>query len=45
MRFDSLRDVRDFAGQDYQAAVIPPKARVLLARCDEQAVHYSVVEE
>ena len=30
------RDVRDFAGQDYQAAVIPPKARVLLARCDQR---------
>ena len=45
MRFDSLRDVREFAGQNYETAVVPPKARALLARCDEQAVHYSVVEE
>lgn len=44
MRFDGLRDVREFAGQDYQTAVVPPKARALLARFDEQAVHYSVVE-
>ena len=43
MRFDSLKDVRDFAGQNYEAAVIPPRARALLARCDERAVHYSEV--
>ena len=43
MRFDSLKDVRDFAGQNYEAAVIPPRARALLARCDERALHYSEV--
>ena len=43
MRFDSLKDVRDFAGQNYEVAVIPPRARALLARCDERAVHYSEV--
>ncbi len=40
MRFESLKDVRDFAGQNYEAAVIPPRARALLARCDEKALHY-----
>ena len=40
MRFDSLKDVRDFAGQNYEVAVIPPRARALLARCDERALHY-----
>ena len=40
MRFDSLKDVRDFAGQNYDVAVIPPRARALLARCDERALHY-----
>jgi heme-degrading monooxygenase HmoA len=44
MRFDSLRDVRAFAGQNYEAAVVPPKARALLARFDEQATHYTAVE-
>jgi hypothetical protein len=40
MRFDSLKDVRDFAGQNYEVAVVPPRARALLARCDERALHY-----
>ena len=44
MRFDSLKDVREFAGQDYEVPVIPPRARALLARCDERAVHYTEVE-
>ena len=43
MRFDGLKDVRDFAGQNYEAAVIPPRARALLARCDERAAHYTEV--
>ena len=41
MRFDSLKDVRDFAGQNYEVAVIPPRARALLERADERALHYS----
>jgi heme-degrading monooxygenase HmoA len=45
MRFDSLKDVRDFAGQNYEAAVIPPRARALLARCDERALHYTLMGE
>ena len=44
MRFDSLRDVRAFAGQNYETAVVPPKARALLARIDEQAAHYTLAE-
>jgi antibiotic biosynthesis monooxygenase (ABM) superfamily enzyme len=43
MRFDSLRDVRAFAGQNYETAVIPPKARSLLARADERALHYQEI--
>ena len=45
MRFDGLRDVREFAGQNYEVAVIPPKARALLARADERAAHYTEVVE
>ena len=41
MRFDGLKDVRDFAGQNYEVAVIPPRARALLERADERALHYS----
>jgi heme-degrading monooxygenase HmoA len=43
MRFDSLRDVRAFAGENYEEAVVPPRAKALLGRCDERAAHYTAV--
>jgi antibiotic biosynthesis monooxygenase (ABM) superfamily enzyme len=39
-RFDSLEAIRGFAGEDYETAVIEPKARALLTRYDERAQHY-----
>jgi hypothetical protein len=42
MWFDSLDSVRAFAGEDYEAAVVPFKARALLARLDERSQHYEV---
>ncbi len=42
MSFDSLEAVRVFAGNDYEAAVVPPKARALLKRCDERSQHYEI---
>lgn len=42
MWFDSLEDVRVFAGDDYEAAVVPQKARALLARFDARSQHYEV---
>jgi heme-degrading monooxygenase HmoA len=44
MRFDSLDAVRAFAGEDYEAAVVPPAAQRLLARFDARSAHYEVVE-
>jgi antibiotic biosynthesis monooxygenase (ABM) superfamily enzyme len=44
MWFDSLDAVRIFAGPDYEAAVVPPKARAILARFDTRSVHYEVRE-
>jgi heme-degrading monooxygenase HmoA len=44
MWFDSLDAVRIFAGPDHEAAVVPPKARALLARFDARSVHYEVRE-
>ena len=44
MRFDSIDAVRTFAGEDYEAAVVPPAARRLLARFDARSAHYDVVE-
>lgn len=40
--FDSIAAVREFAGDDYEVAVIPEPARKLLARFDETAQHYDV---
>jgi hypothetical protein len=45
MWFDSLDAVRVFAGEDYEVAVVPPKARALLARFDARSQHYEVRAE
>ena len=44
MWFDSIEAVRVFAGDDYEVAVVPPKARQLLSRFDERSQHYEVRE-
>jgi len=44
MWFDSLLTVRTFAGEDYERAVVPVKARQLLKRFDERSAHYEVRE-
>jgi heme-degrading monooxygenase HmoA len=45
MRFDSLDSVREFAGEDYETAVIPTQARKLLSHFDERSQHYKIVDE
>jgi heme-degrading monooxygenase HmoA len=45
MWFDSIEAVRAFAGEDYEVAVVPPKARALLSRFDERSQHYEVRAE
>jgi antibiotic biosynthesis monooxygenase (ABM) superfamily enzyme len=42
MEFDSLEAVREFAGEDYEAAVVPEKARAILARFDKRSQHYEI---
>lgn len=42
MWFDSKDSVRSFAGEDYEIAVVPPKARKLLSRFDARSKHYDV---
>ena len=42
MWFDSIDAVRTFAGEDYEACVVPPKAREILSRFDERSQHYEV---
>jgi heme-degrading monooxygenase HmoA len=40
--FDDLDAVRAFAGDDYEAAVVPPAARALLDEFDERSEHFEV---
>ncbi len=41
--FESIEAVREFAGEDHEKAVVPPKARALLSRFDERSAHYRVI--
>ncbi|MBU0490617.1 MAG: antibiotic biosynthesis monooxygenase [Chloroflexi bacterium] len=45
MLFDSLDAVREFAGEDYELAVVPEKARAVLSRFDERSQHYELRAE
>lgn len=45
MLFDSLEAVRQFAGEDYEAAVVPEKARAVLSHFDVRSQHYEVRAE
>jgi antibiotic biosynthesis monooxygenase (ABM) superfamily enzyme len=39
-RFESLNDIREFAGDDSDVAVLEPQAVALLSRYDERALHF-----
>lgn len=45
MWFDSLDAVREFAGEDYELAVVPPSARAVLDHFDPRSQHYEVRTE
>ncbi len=45
MEFDSLDDVRQFAGQDYEKAYVPVEARKVLLRFDQKSQHYEIKEQ
>jgi hypothetical protein len=42
MQFESLDAVRQFAGADFETAVVPAKAQALLSRFDQKSAHYEV---
>jgi hypothetical protein len=42
MWFDTIDAVRDFAGDDYEKAYVPPVARSVLSRFDARSQHYEV---
>jgi hypothetical protein len=43
MLFDSIASVKRFAGEDYEVAVVPAKARELLARFDKRSSHFDTI--
>ena len=43
LRFASMDAVRHFVGTDPQKAHVPPAARALLRRFEDEAAHYDVV--
>jgi antibiotic biosynthesis monooxygenase (ABM) superfamily enzyme len=42
MWFDSIESIRIFAGEDYEKAVVPKEAQMLLSRFDQRSQHYEV---
>ena len=42
MWFASWQAVKDFAGEDFEQAYVPAKARQVLARFDERSQHYEI---
>src|SRR5512135_3316067 len=42
MWFDSIEAIKEFAGEDYEVAVVPHKARQVLKRFDSRSQHYDV---
>jgi hypothetical protein len=44
MWFDDLAAVRRFTGDDHEVSHVPLVARAVLARFDERAAHYDVVD-
>src|SRR5580700_3815493 len=44
-RFASLEAIRNFAGEDYEAAHVAPRARELLSRFDARCQHFELVIE
>ena len=45
MWFDSIESVKYFAGDDYEKAYIPTKAREILSRFDDQSSHCELLHE
>jgi hypothetical protein len=45
MWFDDVAAIRGFTGDDYEVSHVPDAARAVLARFDERAAHYEVLED
>jgi heme-degrading monooxygenase HmoA len=45
MWFESIQHIKKFAGEDYEKAVVHPKAQALLKRYDSVSEHFEVKHE
>ncbi len=45
MWFDSLESIKAYAGENYQRAVVPPKAQEFLTRFDEVTQIYEILAQ
>ena len=45
MWFESWDAVKQFAGEDYEKAYVPPKAREILSKFDDRSQHYEIREQ
>ena len=45
MYFESLDAVKQFAGENYEVAVVPEKTRRLLLRYDNTSQHYEILKQ
>lgn len=45
MQFENIEDVKLFAGEDYETAYVPEKARMILKRFDQKSAHYQIIYE
>jgi heme-degrading monooxygenase HmoA len=45
MTFDSIENVIDFQGSDYEKAYVPANAKKLLSRWDKKASHFTAIEK
>jgi antibiotic biosynthesis monooxygenase (ABM) superfamily enzyme len=44
MTFDSLQNVIDFQGEDYEHCYVPDAAKLVLKRWDQVSAHYDTIE-
>ena len=45
MWFENLEQIKQFAGEDYEKAVVHPKAQALLKRFDDKSKHFELKHE
>jgi heme-degrading monooxygenase HmoA len=45
MWFENLEQIKQFSGENYEKAVVHPKAQALLKRFDDKSKHFELIHE